>query len=142
MQTLHDREKSLEAQFSKYSNWEDKYKAIIEMGKSLAPFPSDKLTEDYKIKGCQSQVWLWAEPDSSKKIQVFADSDAIITKGLVAIVVYLYSGSSASEITAHSLEIFKKLGLFDHLSPSRANGFHNMLKQMKNYALAYQLKGY
>jgi cysteine desulfuration protein SufE len=142
MSTLHEREANLEARFSQFKHWEDKYRAIIEMGRTLPPFPEDRRNEDHRIKGCQSQVWLWAEPDQNNKIQVFADSDALITKGLVALVVYLYSGATASEIMGHSLEIFKKLGLFDHLSPSRANGFHNMLKQIKNYAVAYHLKGY
>jgi len=142
MSTIRERESNLELKFAQFKDWEQKYTAIIEMGRSLRPFPEHRRNDDHKIKGCQSQVWLWAEPDSSKKIQIFADSDALITKGLVALVVYLYSGATASEITGHSLDIFKKLGLFDHLSPSRANGFHNMLKQIKNYALAYQLKGY
>jgi cysteine desulfuration protein SufE len=142
MSTIQAREEELLARFSQCPTWEEKYKTIIEMGKELHPFPEDKRDEDHKIKGCQSQVWLWVEKDAQKKLTLFADSDALITKGLVAIVVFLYSGATPAEVIGHSLEIFKKLGLFDHLSLSRANGFSNMIKQVKNYALAYQLKGY
>lgn len=137
MSLIQSREAQLIKQFEAFSTWEDKYKYIIQLGRALPPLPQDKYTEDLKIKGCQSQVWLWAEPDAQNNIQIMADSDALITKGLVAIVVSLYSGSSPREIAEHSLEVFKKLGLFDHLSPSRANGFSNMIKQVKNYALAY-----
>jgi len=142
MLTLQEREQHLLLRLSKHSSWEEKYKAIIGMGNDLEIFPDSKRNEDYKIKGCQSQVWLWVEPDESKKMRLTADSDALITKGLVAVIVYLYSGATPSEITGHSLDIFKKLGLFEHLSPSRANGLANMIKQVKNYAFAYQVKGY
>lgn len=137
--SIQQKELDLLKKFESLGNWESRYKEIIAMGKELAPFPEDKKNDTYKVSGCQSQVWLWAEQLPNGHIKLFADSDALITKGLVALVVKLYSDEDPKEVLGHSLDIFKKLGLFDHLSPSRANGFGQMIKQVKNYALALQL---
>lgn len=138
---IEAREQELISKFQTFENWESKYKAIIELGKSLPPFPEERRNEDHKVKGCQSQVWLWVEPGPDGTLRLFADSDALITKGLVALVIGLYQDLPPNQITTHSLDLFKKIGLFDHLSPSRANGLAAMIKQVKTYALAYQFKG-
>jgi cysteine desulfuration protein SufE len=135
------REAFLVKEFARFHSWEQKYRFILDLAHKLPPFPENKRTDDYKIKGCQSQVWLWVEPDDQGLLRIWADSDALITKGLVGLVLFLYSGLPSSEILNHSLDLFKQLGLFDNLSPSRANGFGNMIKQVKTYALAYQIKG-
>jgi cysteine desulfuration protein SufE len=125
-------------EFQAIPHWEDKYKKIIEMGKSLKPLDESKKTEDNKIKGCQSQVWLVASPTVDHKIQFQADSDALIVKGLVSILVSIYSHSSPDEILANPPTFLKDLGFESHLSPSRANGLHAMVKQMQFYAIAYR----
>lgn len=138
--SIKDNEAQLLQIFEQFTDWENKYKYIIQLGKDLPPLPEVQRIEDNKIKGCQSQVWLWVELSPQSTLQLYADSDALITKGLVALVVKLYQQQTPFEVFQHDLSFFKKIGLMDHLSPSRANGLANMLKQLKNYALAYHLK--
>lgn len=132
--------KELENTFQKYSDWEDRYKHIIDMGKTLEAMPEDFKTEENKVKGCQSQVWLFAKDTDDKKIHFYADSDASITKGIIALLVYVYSDESPEEILAINDEFIDVLGLRQHLSMNRANGLNSMVKQIKMYALAYQAK--
>jgi cysteine desulfuration protein SufE len=120
-------------------DWEAKYEHIIDLGKSL-PLIDDKYkTEDYLIKGCQSRVWLSAELEHGKVI-FKADSDAIITKGIVALLVRVLSGHAPDEIIKTKLEFIDRIGLKEHLSPTRSNGLLGMVKQMKMYAIAFQAK--
>ncbi len=136
---IQDREQELIEEFSMFSDWMEKYEYLIELGKELAPLDDTHKTEDNIIKGCQSQVWLHA---SSKDglIQFEADSDAIITKGIIALLVRVLSNSSPQDIIDAELKFIDDIGLHEHLSPTRSNGLVSMVKQMKHYALAFSLK--
>ena len=122
-----------------FEQWDDKYQYIIDLGKSLAPMDEQYKTEDRLIKGCQSRVWLHTELKDGK-IYFTADSDAIITKGLVALMVRVLSGHTAKEIVEAPLKFIDEIGLKDHLSPTRSNGLLSMVKQMKLDALALTAK--
>jgi cysteine desulfuration protein SufE len=123
-------------EFDMFDEWMDKYEHIISMGKEL-PIIEDKYrTEDYLVKGCQSQVWLSSEVVDGK-IVFKADSDAVITKGIIALLVRVLSNHPASDIANADLGFIDKIGLKEHLSPNRSNGLVSMLKQMKMYAVAH-----
>jgi len=126
-------------EFFMFEDWMGKYEHIIEMGKSL-PMIDEKLKTDNRlIKGCQSKVWLHSELKDGK-IFFTADSDAIITKGLVALMVRVLSDHTPDEILESKMDFIKNIGLKEHLSPTRANGLVNMIKQMKLDALAFKTK--
>ena len=115
--------------------WEDKYRYIIELGEKLPPLEEKYHTEEWKVPGCQSQVWLVPTKDAEGKISFVGDSDAMIVKGLIAIVLLIFNHKSPSEIKAVAVDdIFAKLGLEEHLSPSRRNGLLSMIGKIKNYA--------
>ena len=120
--------------FELLDDWEDKYRYIIDLGNGLEPLDEQFKTEEWKVRGCQSQVWLLPSRQGDK-IHFRGDSDAVIVKGLIAIVLMIYSDKSPSEIKAVAVEdIFAKLGLSDHLSPSRRNGLLSMTEKIKYYA--------
>ena len=126
-------------EFSLFDEWMGKYEHIIDMARSL-PLIEDKYkTDDRLIKGCQSKVWLRSELKDGK-VYFTADSDAIITKGLVAMMVRVLSGHTPDEIISAKMDFVEKIGLKEHLSPTRANGLVNMIKQMKLDSLAYKAK--
>lgn len=116
-------------------DWEGKYEHLIDLGKSLPKIKEEFKTEDRIIKGCQSKVWLHSESKDGKVIYT-ADSDAIITKGMVALMIRVLSNQTAEDIVNADLEFINKIGLKEHLSPTRANGLVSMIKQMKLDALA------
>lgn len=121
--------------FEFLDTWEDKYRYIIELGEKLPPLDEKYHTEDWKVQGCQSQVWLVPTKDDNGKISFIGDSDAMIVKGLIAIVLMIFNHKSPSEIKAVAVEdIFAKLKLEEHLSPSRRNGLLSMIDKIKNYA--------
>ena len=122
--------------FSMFDNWMQKYEYLIDLGKELDQIDKRYKTEDNLIKGCQSRVWLHAEYTDGRVIYT-ADSDAIMTKGIVAILINVLSGQSPSEISTARLDFINEIGLKEQLSPTRANGLVSMIKQMKLYALAY-----
>lgn len=126
-------------EFSMFEDWMERYEYIIELGKDLPIIKDTYKTDDNLIKGCQSKVWLHAEVVSGK-IAFTADSDAILTKGIVALLVRILSEQSPMEIMTADLFFIDKIGLTEHLSPTRANGLLAMVKQLKLYALAYQSK--
>lgn len=126
-------------EFSFFSDWMEKYEHIISFSKELAPMSEELKTEDHLVKGCQSRVWLSAEIDGEKLIFV-ADSDAIITRGLVALMVKVLSGHSPKEIVNADLYFVDRIGLKEHLSPNRSNGLVSMIKKMKLFALAHATK--
>jgi cysteine desulfuration protein SufE len=130
-----DREQELISEFEMFEDWDAKYEYIIELGKDLPLIDSKYKTEENKIKGCQSQVWLHAEKKDGK-IYFTADSDAIITKGIISLLVRVFSGATAEEIQKADLSFIDKIGLTNHLSPTRSNGLLSMVKQMKYYAIA------
>ncbi|MBE8162773.1 MAG: SufE family protein [Bdellovibrionaceae bacterium] len=137
LKTLDPQQKIINS-FRNYESWEDKYKHIIQLGKTLTPLQEKLKTEDNIVKGCQSQVWLVASINSQNKIEFKGDSDAIIVKGLLALVLSVYNGLSASEVLATEPLFLKKLQLSEHLSPSRSNGLFAMIKKIKYYGLAFQ----
>ena len=123
--------------FALYDDWADKYEYIIEMGKALPVMEEKYKTEENRIHGCQSRVWL--QPHfRNGKIYFDADSDAFITKGIIGLLVQVLSGHTPREIAHADLHFIKNIGLQEHLSPSRANGLISMVKKMKAYAAAYQ----
>ena len=122
--------------FNMFDSWTQKYEHLIDLGKELAPIKEQYKIEDNLIKGCQSRVWLHAEYANGKIIYT-ADSDAIMTKGIVAILINVLSGQSPSEIANAKLDFINEIGLKEQLSPTRANGLVSMIKQMKIYALAF-----
>lgn len=124
------------AMFSKVADWEQKYEKLIELGKAWPGISEELKTEDLKVKGCQSQVWIKAELKDGK-VFFIGDSDAIIVRGLVALVLSVYSGQSPSEIMKYDASFLKDIGLDSGLSPSRTNGLYSMIKQIKYYATAF-----
>ncbi len=136
--TIQDRIQSLTQQFEAAGDWEARYRRVIDMGKELPELPEQFRTETYKVKGCQSQVWLHAELDSSGRVKLMGDSDAVIVKGLVASLLSVYSGATPEEILATSPKFLSDIGFDTHLSPSRANGLHAMVKQIYLYATAFK----
>lgn len=126
-------------EFNIFQDWTEKYKHIINLGSKLDPLPDEEHIESNLVKGCQSQVWLTADLDGQKVI-FNADSDAAITKGLVALMVRFYSHRTPDEIIETNPDFLKKIGLSEHLSPTRSNGLASMVKQMKIYAMAYKSK--
>ena len=131
--TVKDREQQVIEDFAVYDEWMDKYEYIIELGKSLEPYPEGKKTEDRLIKGCQSRVWLDARKEDGK-IWFSADSDAIITKGIISLLIGIYSGASAEEILASDFSFVEKIGLSANLSPTRANGLVSMIETIRRMA--------
>ena len=139
MSNIDNRVDELVQKFANFSSWEDKYKAIIDFGKTLDELPEEHRLETNKVKGCQSQVWLHAELRDDKVI-FMADSDASIVKGIIALLLTVYSDATPDEILATKPEFLETIGLRQHLSMSRANGLSSMVKQISVYALAFKTK--
>ena len=131
--TLEEKKQAVIEDFSLYEEWLDKYEYLIELGKSLEPFPKEKKTEDRLIKGCQSRVWLDSELRDGQ-LYFTADSDAIITKGIISLLIGVYSGRTPQEIAADDFGFVAAIGLKDNLSPTRANGLLSMIEKMKEIA--------
>jgi cysteine desulfuration protein SufE len=132
--TIHETELEIIEEFALFDDWMQRYEHIIDLGKSLPLINAEFKTEDYIIKGCQSQVWLHATTHNNV-MQFTADSDAIITKGLVALMIRVLNNKPANEVVNAPLTFINQIGLTEHLSPTRANGLLAMVKQMKLYAL-------
>lgn len=126
-------------EFNLFEDWTDKYKYIIKLGTKLEPLAEEDHIEENLVKGCQSRVWLTAELQNEKVI-FKADSDAAITKGLVSLLVRFYSGQKPDAIINTNPDFIQKIGMAQHLSPTRANGLVSMVKQMKIYAMAFKSK--
>lgn len=139
MSSVNNRVEALVDQFKSFSDWEDKYKAIINLGKELEDLPEELRLESNKVKGCQSQVWLHGELEGDKVI-FKADSDAAIVKGIIALLLKVYSNATPDEILSTKPEFLETIGLRQHLSMSRANGLSSMVKQISVYALAFKTK--
>ena len=131
--TLEEKKQQVIEDFSLYDEWLGKYEYLIELGKSLAPFPEGKKTEDRLIKGCQSRVWLDSELRDGR-LYFSADSDAIITKGIISLLIDVYSGRTPEEIAADDFGFVADIGLKENLSPTRANGLVSMIETIKNVA--------
>ena len=131
--TLEEKKQQVIEDFSLYDEWLDKYEYLIELGKSLESFPEDKKTEDRLIKGCQSRVWLDAE-ERDGRLYFTADSDAIITKGIISLLINVYSGRTREEIAGDDFGFVAEIGLKENLSPTRANGLVSMIDTIKDLA--------
>jgi cysteine desulfuration protein SufE len=131
--TLEEKKQQVIEDFSLYEEWLDKYEYLIELGKALEPFPEEKRTEDRLIKGCQSRVWLDASLQEGR-LFFQADSDAIITKGIISLLIGVYSGRTPEEIAADDFGFIAEIGLKENLSPTRANGLVSMIERIKEIA--------
>ena len=131
--TLEEKKQQVVEDFSLYDEWLDKYEYLIELGKSLEAFPEGKKTDDRLIKGCQSRVWLDAELRDGR-LYFSADSDAIITKGIISLLIGVYSGRTPEEIAGDDFGFVAEIGLKENLSPTRANGLVSMIEKIKEIA--------
>ena len=139
MKNIADIEKDLAEEFELFDDWADKYEYIIELGQKLPPLDDAYRTDDYKIKGCQSSVWLHAV-EKDGRINFMADSDSTFVKGEIALLIRVLSGQTPADIAAAKLEFIDTIGLRQHIAVTRANGLAAMIKQMKAYALGLQVQ--
>ena len=137
MNSIEELQNEIVAEFEMFEDWMQRYEYMIDLGKDLPLIDSKYKTEENIIKGCQSKVWVHAQLDG-EKLNFTADSDAIITKGIIAILIRVFSGQHPKEIIDANTDFIDKIGLKEHLSATRANGLVSMIKQLKMYAIAYQ----
>ncbi|SHM96968.1 SufE family protein [Polaribacter sp. KT 15] len=137
--TIKEIQEEIIDEFSMFDDWMDRYEYIIELGKSLPMIEDTHKLDENLIKGCQSKVWLYSELDADK-IKFTADSDAILTKGIVALLLRVFSEQKPADILTAETTFIDQIGLKEHLSPTRANGLVSMVKQIKLYAIAQQTK--
>ena len=137
--TIKEIQEEIVDEFSMFEDWMERYEYIIDLGKSIPLIDAQYKTDDNIIKGCQSKVWLYAEQDGDKIIFT-ADSDAILTKGIIALLLSVFSNHTPQEILDADTSFIDEIGLKEHLSPTRANGLVSMIKQLKLYAIAYRSK--
>ena len=135
--SIKERQEEVIEEFSMFDDWMDKYEYLISLGKELPLIDQSKKVEENLIKGCQSRVWLAADLENGK-IKFTADSDAIITKGIISLMIRVLTDKAPKDIANADLFFIDEVGLKEHLSPTRSNGLVSMVKQMKIYALAYQ----
>lgn len=138
--TPEQKKQKLIADFKAYESWEDRYKKLIELGKKLEPMAEDLKIDANTVKGCQSQVWIVSNKNVQGFVEYVGDSDALIVKGLVALVLGIYSGGTPKEILSTPPDFIKELGFETHLSPSRTNGLFSMIKKIVMDAYLYQNK--
>ena len=138
-QTIEETEKEIAEEFSLFDSWDDKYEYIIDLGKKLPPLEDQYKRDENRVRGCQSTVWLVADYRDGK-IFYKAESDAVIVKGLISMLIRVLSGHSPDEIIEAKLNFIQQIGMTTHLAQTRSNGLLSMVKQMKNFALAYKIK--
>ena len=137
--TINEIQDELIEETADLTDWMDRYAYIIEMGESVDPMPEQEKTPDNLIEGCQSRVWIAAKLDNEGKVEFQADSDALIVKGIVAMLLHVLNGHTPKEILDADLYFIDRMGLKEHLSPTRSNGLVAMVKQMRMYALAFSV---
>jgi len=137
--TIEEIEQEIIDEFSLFDSWDDKYEYIIDLGKKLPPLDEQYKKDENKVKGCQSTVWLVADYKDGR-IYYKAESDAVIVKGLISMLIRVLSGQPADDIVNAKLDFIKEIGMMSHLAQTRSNGLLSMVKQMKNYALAFKVK--
>jgi len=137
MKSIAEKQQDIVDEFSKFTDWEGRYKRIIEIGKKLEPIAEEYKTDENKVKGCQSQVWMHAFLDDNKNVVYEIESDAMIVNGLAAILKSVFSGNTPKDIMESDTKFLEDIGLIAHLSQSRANGLGAMVRQFKNYAIAF-----
>ena len=138
--TITETEQEIQSEFSMFEDWMEKYNYLIELGKNLPIIDDQYKTDQFIITGCQSKVWLHADYHDGK-VFFTADSDAIITKGIVSLLIRVLSDQSPDDIINNKLEFIDQVGLKEHLSPTRSNGLGSMIRQMKLYASVFKMKG-
>ena len=139
LKSIVETEQEIVEEFSFFDSWDDKYEYIIELGKKLAPLDPAFKTDENRVRGCQSSVWLVAEFRDGR-IFYKAESDAMIVKGLISMLIRVLSGRTPDEIIEARLDFIREIGMTTHLAQTRSNGLLSMVRQMKNYALAYKIK--
>ncbi len=139
--TIEEIQQEVVEEFQDYDDWMDRYQLLIDLGNDQEPLPESDKTESNLIDGCQSRVWLTAEQTPDGLVVFHAESDALIVKGLVSLLIRVLSGHTPVEILNADLHFMADIGLQEHLSPTRSNGLLAMLKQMRMYALAFKAKG-
>ncbi len=139
MSNIKEIQEEIVDEFAMFEDWMQRYEYMIELGKSLPLIDNQYKTDDYIIKGCQSKVWVHADMEDDKVVFT-ADSDAIITKGIIAILIRAFSNQKPKDIIDAKTDFIDEIGLKEHLSPTRANGLVSMIKQLKMYAIAYENK--
>lgn len=137
---MTERTTQIKDRFLQFKDWEDRYKELIVLGKQLPAYPEDKRDEKFKVKGCQSQVWLFPEFKDGR-VYLHADSDALLVKGIVGLLVSVYSDATPEEILATPPEFLKEVGITEHLSMNRSNGLAAMMKQIQMYAVVFKSMG-
>lgn len=137
--SIQEIEDQIVDEFGQFDDWLDRYNYLIEMGRTLPMIDPKYKTDSYLISGCQSRVWLYAHHEDDK-LYFTADSDAVITKGIISLLIRVLNGQSTDNIIRAPLDFLDEIGLKEHLSPTRANGLVSMIKQIKLYALAFQTK--
>jgi len=137
--TIPEIENEIVEEFALFDSWDDKYEYIIDLGKKLPELDAKHKIDENRVRGCQSTVWLVADYKDGK-LYYSADSDAVIVKGLISMLIRVLSGQKPDEIINAPLDFIKRIGMTTHLAQTRSNGLLSMVKQMKNYALAYKLK--
>jgi cysteine desulfuration protein SufE len=137
--SIAETEKEIVEEFALFDSWDDKYEYIIDLGKKLDPLDPKYKTDENRVRGCQSSVWLVADHRDGKLFYQ-ADSDAMIVKGLISMLIRVLSGRTTDEIINAKLDFIREIGMTTHLAQTRSNGLLSMVKQMKHYALAYKIK--
>jgi cysteine desulfuration protein SufE len=137
--SITEIEREIIEEFALFDSWDDKYEYIIDLGKRLPPLDPKYKTDENRVRGCQSSVWLVANYENGKLFYQ-ADSDALIVKGLISMLIRVLSGKTPDEIIEAKLDFIREIGMTTHLAQTRSNGLLNMVKQMKHYALAYKIK--
>lgn len=136
---IEEIEREIVEEFSLFDSWDDKYEYIIDLGKKLQPLDSENKKDENRVRGCQSTVWLIAEYRNGR-VFYKAESDAVIVKGLISMLIRVLSGQTPDSIVGAKLDFLSEIGMMKHLAQTRSNGLLSMVKQMKNYALAFKLK--
>lgn len=140
MSTIKEKQEEIIEEFSSFDDWMDRYQLLIDLGSEQAPLEEKYKSDDNLIEGCQSRVWLQADLMPDGTVRFLADSDALIVKGIVSLLVKVYSDHTPEEILDNEPYFVEAIGLKEHLSPTRSNGLVSMIKQMRMYALAFKAK--
>ena len=141
MQTINEAQDEIIEEFEELDDWMDRYQLLIDLGNGQKPLPPEEKTEQNLIDGCQSRLWLVCEQKDDGRLYFRAESDALIVKGIVSLLIRVLSGHTPDELLGADLYFIDRIGLRDNLSPTRANGLLSMLKQMRMYALAFKVGG-
>ena len=140
MSTIKEKQEEIIEEFNSFDDWMDRYQLLIDLGSEQPPLEEQYKSDDNLIEGCQSRVWLQADLMPDGTVRVLAESDALIVKGIVSLLVKVYSGHTPDEILDNEPYFVEAIGLKEHLSPTRSNGLVSMIKQMRMYALAFKAK--